>query len=302
VTGFLSQGRWQRGWYDTAATAGEFVRPNASFREMLARGAIRAEPGRYHLYVSLACPWAHRTLIMRTLKRLEEALPVSIVEPVMDEQGWRFSGELPDRANAFPHLHWLYTATRADYSGRVSVPVLWDTKKRGIVNNESADILRMLDDDAEYYPEALRGRIDAMNAFVYENVNDGVYRCGFASGQQPYERAYDKLFDALDRIEENLSHSRFLVGDTITEADWRLFTTLVRFDAVYHGHFKCNRNRLGDFPSLHAYMLDLYFQPGIAATVDLDHIKQHYYVSHPHLNPSRIVPRGPALDFTGRKQ
>lgn len=302
MTGFLAQGHWHRGWYDTRATAGEFVRPDAKFRERPAPGALRAEPGRYHLYVSLACPWAHRTLIMRTLKGLEDALPVSIVEPVMDEEGWAFSAALPDRANGFAHLHQAYTAARPEYSGRVSVPVLWDARAGTIVNNESADIVRILDEDGEYYPAALRSRIDAMNAYVYENINNGVYRCGFASDQQAYERAFDRLFNALDHLEAVLSRSRFLVGDRATEADWRLFTTLVRFDAVYHVHFKCNRNRLADFANLHAYALDLYRHPGVAATVDMDHIKRHYYMSHPHLNPSRIVPRGPALDFTGRQQ
>jgi glutathionyl-hydroquinone reductase len=302
VTGFLAQGQWHRGWYDTRLTAGEFVRPDAGFRGRLAPGALRAQPGRYHLYVSLACPWAHRTLIMRSLKGLEDALPVSIVEPVMDGEGWAFSTALPDRAHGFAHLHEAYTTASSDYSGRVSVPVLWDRSTNTIVNNESADILRMLDEDGEYYPRELRERIDAMNTFVYENVNNGVYRCGFATDQRAYERAFDRLFNALDRLEEILSESRFLVGDRLTEADWRLFTTLVRFDAVYHGHFKCNRNRLADFPHLHAYTLRLYRYPDVAATVDIDHIKRHYYMSHPHLNPSRIVPRGPALDFTGNQQ
>lgn len=302
MSGFLAQGRWHPGWYDTAATAGEFVRPGARFRERLAPGALRAAPGRYHLYVSLACPWAHRTLIMRGLKGLEDALPVSIVEPVMDAEGWAFSAALPDHANGFAHLHEAYTAAQRDYSGRVSVPVLWDTSRGTIVNNESADILRILDDDAQYYPVELRERIDAMNAYIYENVNNGVYRCGFATDQQAYERAFDRLFNALDRLDGILSRSRFLLGDRITEADWRLFTTLVRFDAVYHGHFKCNRDRIADYARLQPYMLDLYRQPGVAQTVDVDHIKRHYYMSHPHLNPSRIVPRGPALDFTGTQQ
>jgi glutathionyl-hydroquinone reductase len=302
VSGFLAQGRWHRGWYDTQATAGEFLRPATGFRDRPDRGAVRREPGRYHLYVSLACPWAHRTLVMRTLKGLGEALPVSIVEPVMDNEGWSFSAALPDRANGFSHLHEAYTRARPDYSGRVSVPVLWDTATASIVNNESADIVRILDDDAEYYPAELRERIDAMNAYVYENVNDGVYRCGFASSQAAYERAFERLFDALDRLEGVLAANRFLLGYRITEADWRLFTTLVRFDAVYHGHFKCNRNRLADFPRLEAYAAELYRVPGIAATVDIDHIKRHYYMSHPHLNPSRIVPRGPALTFMGTLQ
>ncbi len=297
MSGYLAHGAWRSGWYDTDATAGEFVRPAAAFRDRVPPGAFRAEPGRYHLYVSFACPWAHRTLILRALKGLEAALPVSVTEPVMDAEGWAFSRDWPDRANGFRHLHEAYTRSRRNYSGRVSVPVLWDSQVKVIVNNESADIMRMLDDDAEYYPRALRGRIDAINAYVYENVNDGVYRCGFASSQRAYERAFERLFNALDRLESTLAGSRYLAGERITEADWRLFTTLVRFDAVYYGHFKCNRNRLTDFHHLSNYVRELYQMPGVAATVNLDHIKRHYYMSHPHLNPSRIVPRGPALDF-----
>jgi len=297
MSGYLAGGRWRQGWYDTRATGGEFVRGAAAFRGRVDGAAFRAEPGRYHLYVSLACPWAHRTLIMRALKGLEHAVPVSVVEPVMSDEGWAFSAELPDPANGFAHLHEAYSRARGDYSGRVTVPVLWDTRMGSIVNNESAEIIRMLDADAEYYPEPLRERIDAINAYVYENVNNGVYRCGFASNQPAYERAFDRLFDALDRLDAILAASRYLVGDRITEADWRLFTTLVRFDAVYYGHFKCNLRRIDDYPNLSGYVRDLYQQPRIAETVDLDHIKRHYYRSHTHLNPSGIVPCGPALDF-----
>lgn len=297
MSGFLAGGTWRRGWYDTKLSGGEFLRPAAGFRRHVPPGAFRSEPGRYHLYVSLACPWAHRTLIMRSLKALEASVPVSVTEPVMDEEGWAFSDEWPDTANGFRHLHQAYTATRSDYSGRVTVPVLWDAKTRAIVNNESSDILRMLDEDSSYYPAALRERIDAMNAFVYENVNNGVYRCGFAGTQAAYEHAFERLFNTLDRLEAIFGQSRYLLGERITEADWRLFTTLVRFDAVYYGHFKCNRNRLSDFRRLSRYLRELYQLPGVAATVNIDHIKRHYYMSHPHLNPSRIVPLGPTLDF-----
>lgn len=308
MSGFLAQGRWRTGWHDTRATGGKFVRPHSGFRARVTAdgsGGYRAEPGRYHLYVSLACPWAHRVMIMRALKGLEEAIPASIVEPVMDHQGWAFSRERPDAANGFSHLHEAYTAAQPDYSGRVSVPVLWDTRTSTIVNNESSDIVRMLNrefdafaaSDADYYPVALRPQVDAINGFVYDNVNDGVYRCGFASTQAAYDVAFFRLFGALDRLEEILARSRYLVGSRITEADWRLFTTLVRFDAVYHGHFKCNRNRLADFHHLSNYVRDLYQVPGVAATVALDHIRRHYYMSHPHLNPGRVVARGPVADF-----
>ncbi len=297
MSGFLANGAWQRGWYDTRATGGDFQRPAAGFRGRVWAGAFRAEPGRYRLYVSFACPWAHRTLIMRALNGLHDAVPISVTEPVMDDEGWAFSADWPDTANGFRHLHEAYTATRADYSGRVSVPVLWDSRTRAIVNNESSDITRMLDEEGIYYPEQLRERIDAMNAFVYENVNNGVYRCGFASTQPAYARAFERLFNALDRLEAVLGENRYLVGDRLTEADWRLFTTLVRFDAVYYGHFKCNRNRLAEFQHLSRHLRELYRMPGIAGTVNLEHIKRHYYMSHPHINPSRIVPLGPALDF-----
>ena len=215
----------------------------------------------------------------------------------MDDEGWAFTDEWPDAANGFLHLHEAYTATRADYSGRVSVPVLWDSHARVIVNNESSDIMRMLDEDRSYYPAELAERIDATNAFVYENVNDGVYRCGFATTQAAYERAFVRLFNALERLEAILGENRYLVGERLTEADWRLFTTLVRFDAVYYGHFKCNRNPLAEFRHLSRYLRELYRVPGVAGTVNLEHIKRHYYMSHPHINPSRIVPLGPALDF-----
>lgn len=308
MSGYLKNGQWHEGWYDTQATQGEFIRTQAAFRSWITAdgsGDYPAEPDRYRLYASLACPWAHRTLIAMAVKKLDEVVPISIVEPVMSDQGWAFSDALPDHANGFAYLHQLYTATRADYHGRVTVPVLWDTKTRIIVNNESSDILRMLnqafnafgDDDVDLYPESLRDDINRINEFVYDNINNGVYRCGFASSQTAYEHAFARLFDALDRVESLLASSPYLVGPTVTEADWRLFTTLVRFDAVYYGHFKCNRNRIEDFPHLSRYLRKLYLVPNVASTVDIDHIKRHYYMSHPHINPSRIVPVGPQLKF-----
>lgn len=308
MSGYLEKGQWHDGWYDTEATHGEFVRSVSGFRDWITAdgsSGYPAEPGRYHLYASLACPWAHRTLIARSLKKLEGIVPLSIVEPVMSDQGWAFSPTLPDRANGFSHLHQLYTATRPDYTGRVLVPVLWDTQTRTIINNESGEIVRMLnqafdacaDRQVDLYPAPLRGEIDRINEFIYDNINNGVYRCGFASTQAAYEQAFARLFDALDRIEALLADSPYLVGPAATEADWRLFTTLVRFDAVYFGHFKCNRNRIEDFPQLSRYLRELYLVPDVAPTVNIDHIKRHYYMSHPHINPSRIVPVGPRLNF-----
>lgn len=307
--GYLLNGVWHDGWYDTTKTGGEFVRSEAAFRNHItADGAsgFRAEPGRYHLYVSLACPWAHRTLIFRKLKRLEDALSVSVVEPVMSTEGWAFSDALPDHVNGFSYLHQLYTTARPAYSGRVTVPVLWDKRGATIVNNESAEIIRMLNAEFrdhvpighDYYPAHLRAQVDEINAFVYANVNNGVYRCGFAGTQDAYEAAAKRLFDALDELEARLSRTRYLAGGTLSEADWRLFTTLVRFDAVYHGHFKCNLRRIEDYANLAGFLRELYQVPGIAETVSLDHTKRHYYISHPHINPSRIVPVGPLLDFS----
>jgi glutathionyl-hydroquinone reductase len=308
--GYLLKGEWHEGWYDTARSGGEFMRPEAQFRERISaapKAAFPAQAGRYHLYVSLACPWAHRTLIFRKLKGLEEALSVAVVHPVMSRGGWGFSSEHPDTLNGFSHLHQVYTSARSDYSGRVTVPVLWDKAGGTIVNNESADIIRMLNSQfnaiacnpaIDYYPQALRPRIDELNAFVYENVNNGVYRCGFATTQAAYERAVRRLFDSLDALEARLARSRYVAGDALTEADWRLFTTLVRFDAVYHGHFKCNLRRIEDYPGLSGLLRDLYQVAGVAQTVNLDHIKRHYYMSHGHINPTRVVPLGPVLDFS----
>jgi len=307
MSGYLKDGQWHEGWYDTGKTAGEFVRTTSGFRHWItADGAsgYPGEAGRYHLYVSLACPWACRTLIARTLKGLQDVISVSVVEPVMT-QGWCFSDTLPDHLHGFQYLHQLYSSAEPTYVGRVLVPVLWDKKARMIVSNESSEIMRMFNSafgslaqgDVDLYPAALREEIDRVNAFVYENINNGVYRCGFATGQDAYGRAFERLFSALDHVEGELGRRPYLVGEQATEADWRLFTTLARFDAVYVGHFKCNRNRLEDFPNISRYMRRLYLVPGIAATVSIDHIKRHYYMSHPHINPTRIVPVGPRLKF-----
>jgi putative glutathione S-transferase len=277
---------------------GRFVRQASRFRDRVEQ---RPEPGRYHLYVSLACPWASRAILVRKLKHLEEVLPMTIVDPIRDERGWRFDAERPDPVNGFTFLREAYEATEPGFDDRVTVPVLWDTRERRIVNNESADIIRMLnawsDEGPDLYPADLRPAIDELNERIYETVNNGVYRAGFASSQEAYEEAFDELFETLDWLDERLATRRFLLGDEITEADWRLFMTLVRFDAVYVGHFKCNRRRIDDYAHLSGYLRDLFQQPGVADTVDLDHIKRHYYGTHPQLNPTRIVPKGPALDL-----
>jgi glutathionyl-hydroquinone reductase len=290
---------------------GHFVRKDSVFRDRVTAdgsSGYRAEPGRYHLYISLACPWAHRTLIYRKLKRLEDVISLSVVDPVMGERSWHFSdgpGCIPDTVHGFEHLHQVYTLAQPDYTGIVTVPVLFDKQTNRIVNNESSEIIRMLnsefdawgDASLDFYPEALRAEIDAINERVYDKVNNGVYKAGFAETQEAYEEAFDELFATLDELEERLGRQRYLTGDRITEADWRAFTTLVRFDAVYNLHFKCNLRRLIDCPNLWAYTRELYQVPGVAETVDLRHIKQHYYKSHPQLNPRRIVPKGPLLDF-----
>ncbi|MFH2132153.1 MAG: glutathione S-transferase family protein [bacterium] len=315
--GLMIDGIWKDQWYDTDTSQGEFVRENSRFRNWITRDgkpgpdgvrSFPAEKDRYHLYVSLACPWAHRTLILRSLKKLQPVIPVSIVDPRMLNHGWEFgvSGEeTEDGVNGFHFLHQLYTTDNPRYTGRVTVPVLWDKKTQTIVSNESSEIIRMFnssfdaftDVDTDYYPEALRSEIDTINQFVYENVNNGVYRCGFATSQSAYEKAFADLFMALDELERRLGKQRYLVGHQITEADWRFFTTLVRFDAVYFSHFKANRKRIIDYPNLYPYLLDLYQQPGIRETVNMDHIKTHYYYSHDMINPGRIVPLGPDLDF-----
>jgi glutathionyl-hydroquinone reductase len=277
---------------------GRFVRQDSRFR---GRVDEPPEPGRLHLYVSLACPWASRTIIVRKLKRLEDVLPMTVVDPVRDERGWRFAPDRPDPVNDFTFLAEAYERTEPGFDGRISVPVLFDTYDNVIVNNESADIIRMLnawsDRGPDLVPEDLRGAIDEINERVYRDVNNGVYRAGFATTQEAYEEAYDALFETLDWLDERLATRRYLLGSDITEADWRLFVTLVRFDAVYYLHFKCNKRRIEDYAHLSGYLRDLYQQPQIAETVDFDHIKRHYYLTHPSLNPSRIVPKGPAIDL-----
>ena len=316
--GLLVNGQWQDRWYDTDKSEGEFVREAAQLRNWVTadgsagpsgEGGFAAEKDRYHLYVSLACPWAHRTLIFRKLKGLEDLIGVSVVSPYMREHGWTFveeEGSTGDALFESDYMHQLYTRNRADYSGRVTVPVLWDKQRACIVSNESAEIIRMFNgafngitgNEDDYYPEDLRGDIEATNAIVYENVNNGVYRAGFATTQEAYEHAYDRLFSSLEQLEHRLADNRYLCGERITEADWRLFTTLVRFDPVYHGHFKCNKQRLADYPNLWGYVRELYQWPGVAETVDFHHIKTHYYASHDTINPTGIVPKGPELDYS----
>ena len=307
--GLLIDGKWHDRWYDTDNNQGEFKREQSQFRGQIGSDEFPAEADRYHLYVSLACPWAHRALIFRRLKKLESLISVSVVSPIMLEHGWTFDvdqGSSGDPLHNAKYLHELYTRNQHDYSGRVTVPVLWDKKQQRIVNNESADIIRqfngafadLAEKTPDYYPESLQADIDAINDEIYNKVNNGVYRCGFATTQQAYEDAYDALFAALDTIENQLGTQRFLCGDTISEADWRLFTTLIRFDAVYHGHFKCNRQRLEDYPHLSNYLRHLYQWPGVADTVDFSHIKRHYYVSHPMINPTQVVPVGPDIDYS----
>jgi glutathionyl-hydroquinone reductase len=290
---------------------GAFVRQQSRFRDWVTAdgsSGYRAEPGRYHLYVALACPWSHRAVIVRMLKRLEDAVGISYIHPFRDERGWAFpGGRYSDEVNGFEFLREAYERTVPGYDGRVSVPVLWDRETGRVVSNESADIIRMLnsefdewgDSSVDLYPEQLRAEIDELDGFIYENVNNAVYRAGFAGSQEAYERAYRAVFDALPRLEARLADGRYLTGDRITEADWRLFVTLVRFDSVYHTHFRCNGARIVDYPNLWAYTRDLYQQPGVAETVLMDEIKRHYYTTHDTLNPMRIIPAGPErLDFT----
>lgn len=316
--GQLIDGKWSDQWYDTSKTGGKFVRSASGFRNWITpdgspgptgEGGFAAEAGRYHLYVSLACPWAHRTLILRELKELTGLISVSVVSPKMpDETGWSFDteeGSTGDTLLGKEFLHQVYTAAKPDYTGRVTVPVLWDKKTNAIVSNESAEIIRMFNsafneltgNTDDYYPEALREQIDAINARVYSDINNGVYKAGFATTQAAYEEAANTLFDALDWVEGLLGENAYLTGDSITEADWRLFTTLVRFDAVYFGHFKCNRRRIADYPNISHYLKALYEVPGVKETVDIGHIQTHYYWSHITINPYRIVPIGPELSF-----
>jgi glutathionyl-hydroquinone reductase len=310
--GLLIDGVWHDKWYDTAKDDGRFVREAASFRGWVTAdgsSGFKAEPGRYHLYVSYACPWAHRTLIFRKLKKLEDLISVSIVDPRMGRNGWEFGdfpGSTSDEVNGTAFLHEVYAKAMPDMTGRVTVPVLWDRKTGTIVSNESAEIIRMLngafdgvgaDASVDFWPAELREEIEAINKPIYDNINNGVYRAGFATRQAAYEEAYRDLFATLDMVERRLAVQRYLVGDRLTEADWRLFTTLVRFDPVYHGHFKCNRQKLNEFPNIWNYLLDMYQVPGVVETVNLDHIKTHYYWSHTTINPSRIVPVGPDIDY-----
>ena len=316
--GLLVDGKWHTDWYDTESTGGRFVRKESQFRNWITadgapgptgEGGFQAEADRYHLYVSLACPWAHRALIFRKLKKLDDLIPVSVVSHFMGDDGWTFDqseGSTGDALHGVEYLRDVYLRAEPKYSGRVTVPVLWDRKRETIVSNESAEIIRMFNtafndltgETTDFYPEDLHDEIEEVNAFVYPNVNNGVYRSGFATTQEAYEEAVGDVFDALDRLEDRLSSQRYLAGDRITEADWRLFTTLVRFDPVYVGHFKCNLRQIVDYPNLSNYTRDLFQVPGVAETVDLDHIKKHYYRSHETINPTRIVPAGPVIDYS----
>ena len=303
--GLLQQGKWVDQWYDTQNSGGEFVRQDSRFRNWITpdgEDGFKAETGRYHLYVSLACPWAHRTLIFRQLKQLQDYIDVTVVNPLMLDNGW----ELKDPLYGFDYLYQLYLKADPNYEGRVTVPVLWDKKTKTIVNNESAEIIRMFNsafnhltnNHDDFYPQQQRNNIDEVNERVYSTINNGVYRAGFATSQAAYEEAFQALFESLDWVEDILSQQRYLAGNSMTEADWRLFTTLIRFDAVYFGHFKTNRQLLSSFPNISAYVRELYQVPGVASTVDFAHIKTHYYASHRTINPTGIVPLGPAQDFT----
>ncbi|MEX0590629.1 MAG: glutathione S-transferase family protein [Xanthobacteraceae bacterium] len=314
--GLFVDGAWHDTWYDTEKSGGRFVREDSLFRNWVTpdgspgptgKGGFMAEPGRYHLYVNYNCPWAHRTLIFRKLKQLEDAISLSILLPTMGPRGWEF-GDDPDTAtdsvNGKKVLGEIYLLAKPHYTGRVTVPVLWDKQKKAIVNNESSEIIRMLnsafdaftDAKQDYYPAALRAEIDVVNGWVYPQFNNGVYGAGFATSQSAYDEAFRDVFEALDAMEERLSRQRYLAGDRQTEADWRAFTTLIRFDAVYYSHFKCNRRRIKDYPNLSNYLRDLYQVPGVAETVRIEHIKRGYYRLG-RLNPTGIIPLGPELDF-----
>ncbi|MBV6657956.1 MAG: glutathione S-transferase family protein [Devosiaceae bacterium] len=316
--GLLVDGVWHDTWYDTKTTGGKFVRSQSQFRNWITadgspgptgKGGFKAEPGRYHLYVSLACPWAHRTLIMRELKGLTDMISVDAVSPLMYDKGWVFGGEPgdgdKDSLYGVAAMSDIYVKADPTYSGRVTVPVLWDKQTETIVSNESSEIIRMFNSafdgvgakPGDYYPQALRAEIDEINERIYHAINNGVYKSGFATTQEAYEEAVTTLFEALDEVEGRLGQSRYLVGDQVTEADWRLFTTLIRFDPVYVGHFKCNIRRIADYPNLSGYMRELYQWPGVRETVNLDHIKRHYYMSHESINPTRVVPVGPDVDL-----
>ncbi|MBO9442451.1 glutathione S-transferase family protein [Phaeobacter italicus] len=316
--GLLIDGIWHDQWYDTKSTGGAFKRSAAQFRNWITvdgragptgRAGFAAESGRYHLYVSLACPWAHRTLIFRQLKDLSDHISISVVHPDMLDKGWTFAkdehGATGDTLFGSGFAHEIYTRADPEYSGRVTVPILWDKKENTIVSNESADIIRMFNsafDDItgntdDYWPEELREPIEAVNSRIYSTLNNGVYKCGFATSQEAYDAAIDPLFETLDWLEDILSEHRFLLGEQLTEADWRLFTTLLRFDPVYHLHFKCNRKRIIDYPNLWAYTRALFQHPGVAKTVGMDHIVRHYHYSHDTINPHRIIPTNPQIDW-----
>jgi putative glutathione S-transferase len=315
--GLLVEGNWTTTGYDTGKSGGRFEREPTRFRHWITadgepgptgEGGFKAETGRYHLYIARACPWAHRTAIFRTIKGLQDMIGLSVTHWLMGDEGWTFEagdGVIPDPVNGVQRVYDLYKLADPAVSGRASVPVLWDKQRRTIVSNESADIIRMFNAAfdgvgarrGDYYPEDLRGEIDRYNARIYDTLNNGVYKAGFAGSQEAYEEAVIPLFDTLDWLEMHLADRRYLCGDRLTEADWRLFTTLLRFDPVYHGHFKCNLRRLLDYPVLWAYTRALYQEPGIRETVDFGHIKKHYYLSHPWLDPTGIVPAGPDIDF-----
>lgn len=316
--GQLVNGEWSDEWYDTSKTGGRFQRTTTSFRNWITpdgsagssgKAGFKAESGRYHLYVSYACPWAHRTLIFRAIKGLTDHITVSVVHPDMLSEGWTFSTDFPgatgDHLFGFEYLRQIYTKADPEISGRVTVPVLWDKETGQIVSNESAEIIRMLNsafdgltgNTDDYWPEALRDQIEEVNTRIYDTVNNGVYKAGFATTQEAYDEAIGPLFDSLDWLEERLSQNRYLMGDQVTEADWRLVTTLFRFDPVYHLHFKCNKRRIVDYPNLWAYTRELYQWPGVAKTVNFDHIVRHYHYSHDTINPNRIIPINPVLDW-----
>ncbi len=324
--GLLVEGKWHDTWYDTKSSGGAFKRSAAQFRNWITpdgapgpsgRGGFEAESGRYHLYVSYACPWAHRTLIFRELKGLSDHISVSVVHPDMLDKGWTFErdehGATGDKLFGSDFAYQIYTRADPKYSGRVTVPILWDKVEKTIVSNESSEIIRMFNsafngitgNTDDYWPEAMRDAIEEVNTRIYSNVNNGVYKSGFATSQEAYDAAVGPLFDTLDWLEERLAHNRYLMGDRVTEADWRLFTTLIRFDPVYHLHFKCNRHRLIDYPNLWAYTRELYQWPGVAETVNINHIVRHYHYSHDSINPHRIIPVNPVLDYSephGRDQ
>ncbi len=305
--GLLVNGEWHTDWYDTSKSGGKFERSQAQFRNWIVadpNARFPAEADRYHLYISHACPWANRTAIVRKLKQLEEIVSISAVEAFMGDQGWTF-GPDGDPINGKSFAYEIYTTADPDYSGRVTVPILWDKKLQTIVSNESAEIIRMFnseftaltDNRLDLYPTDLRAEIDAINEPIYQKVNNGVYRCGFATTQEAYELAFHPLFDCLDELEDRLSKQEYLVGSQLTEADIRLFTTLVRFDAVYVSHFKCNKKRIADYPALSRYLCDLYHRNEFSSTIVMSEIKEHYYGSHESINPTRIVPIGPELNF-----